>query len=156
MTAPRDWDKEMAEIDRLMAADSKSVAPAAANAPMPAMARSEAPQKRSAAPTPGAPVVRYRPVAVWALTLLGPLGAAGLAVWPYGNACGLPLAVYLVGVAAVAGASIWTMLTAWQVRRSAPMIVGMLTLLAALTLAALQVLPRVGYAAVTQSWICPT
>jgi hypothetical protein len=91
---------------------------------------------------------------VWLVALLGPIGAAGLAIWPYPKACGLALGVYLVGVLAVWGASVWAMRTAWAAQRAAAMILGVLALIASLSLAALEVLPRVGYARTSLTWTC--
>jgi hypothetical protein len=62
--------------------------------------------------------------------------------------------VYLVGVAAVAGAAIMTMRTAWLHRRGLAMAVGIMTLIASLALAAAQVLPRTGYARTALTWTC--
>lgn len=88
------------------------------------------------------------------MALLGVLGAAALAMWPYDKACNLPLGIYLVGVLAVFGAAVWTMRLGWASRRGAVLIIGMATMLAALTLAAMEVLPRTGYAKVAATWTC--
>lgn len=157
MTDSRDWDKQMAEIDRLMAKSGPPAAPPLPGAPA-------SPQAPPSAPRRGAPstVVSAGPAALtrggllglWALSLMGPLGAASLAIWPYAKGCGTMLAVYLVGVAAVAGAGIWAMRAGWVARRGLPHLLGLATLLAALGLAALEILPRVGYAATALTWGC--
>ena len=160
MTGPRDWDKDLAEIDKMMGAPTPKGAGAAEPrpsgrgdlVPSPAPGQSPAPQ---ATRQQGAPA-RVRPVTLWLVTLLGPLGAAGLAIWPYQKACGLPLGVYLVGALAVWGASIWGMRTAWAAQRAAAMVIGVITLIASLTLVALEVLPRVGYARTSLTWTCST
>jgi hypothetical protein len=157
MADSRDWDKQMAEIDRLMA---KSGPPATSPPPgapanpqaAPAAPRREAPS-RVASSGPAA-MTRGGLLGLWALALMGPLGAASLAIWPYAKGCGTMLAVYLVGVAAVAGAGIWTMRAGWVARRGLPHLLGLATLLAALGLAALEILPRVGYAAIALTWGC--
>lgn len=160
MTGPRDWDKELAEIDRLMAKDAgKAPAPEGQPAAVPARAGGAAPASRqaAAAPVPARPAGgRREALGLWLLALLGPLGAAALAVWPYPKGCGTMLAVYLVGVAAVAGAGIWTMRAAWLARRGRAHVFGLATLLAALVLAALEILPRIGYAATALAWGCTT
>lgn len=160
MTGPRDWDKELAEIDRLMAKDAgKAPAPAERPAALPARSGTEAAPARPGAGTPAAarPATgRREVVGLWLLALLGPLGAGALAVWPYPKGCGTMLAVYLVGVAAVAGAGIWTMRAAWLARRGRAHVLGLATLLAALVLAALELLPRIGYAATALTWGCTT
>lgn len=160
MTGPRDWDKELAEIDKLMGAPAPKAGPPPSQMPVRgtrdaepvAPARGSAPEGRVAGPASRVP----RPATVWLVTLLGPIGAAGLMVWPYPNACGLSLGVYLVGVLAVWGASIWAMRTAWAAQRAVAMIIGVITLIASLTLVALEVLPRVGYARDSLTWTCST
>lgn len=162
MTGPRDWDKELAEIDKLMAPQGAEPRPPAlsraegsgrgdlvpaASAKDPA--RSEDPRRLTA-------VARPRSATVWLVTLLGPIGAAGLLIWPYPKACGLSLGVYLVGLLAVWGASIWAMRTAWAAQRAVAMIIGVVTLVASLMLVALEVLPRVGYARDSLTWTCST
>jgi hypothetical protein len=153
MTGPRDWDKELAEIDKLMAPQGAEPRPSGrgdlvAKPAATPTGRDDTPRRLTAA--------ARRPLAVWLITLLGPVGAAGLAVWPYPKACGLPLGVYLVGLLAVWGASIWGMRTAWAAQRAAAMVIGVLTLIASLTLVALEVLPRVGYARTSLTWTCST
>ncbi|MEO8479713.1 MAG: hypothetical protein ABI542_08775 [Gemmatimonadota bacterium] len=159
MADDRDWDREMAKIDRLIGKDAP--APAASSPPSRLPSGSNAATApRASERKPGAPVA-HGPVAgsgfrVWLTTLLGPLGVTGLMMWPYGTTCGTWLWVYLVGVLAVFGAALMTMRAAWQHRRSVAMAVGVLTLIAALGLAAMIVLPRIGYAAVSLTWTCST
>lgn len=161
MSEPRDWDKELAEIDRLMGVDSGAKNPSPTPAPTPsALPRGgDSPQPaRSGSATPASPPGRPTrgAAATWLVALLGPLGAVALAIWPYPKACGTGLLLYLVGVLAVFGASIWTMRLAWTGRRAAAMVVGIVTLVAALALAALEVSPRVGYARTSLTWTCTT
>ena len=167
MADERDWEKEMAEIDRLLAKESgkppagspETAAPArpadSARAPVPTPPLS--PPARPPQPQPAAPVAtRGERLRMWSIALLGPLGAAALAVWPYDTGCGPMLWVYLVGTLAVFGAGIWSMRLAWRLRRGPVLIVGTLTLIASLVLAATQVLPRTGYAARQLYWTCST
>lgn len=156
MADQRDWDKELAEIDRLMAKDAGKPAPSGqeqAAGPPAVRPPAGAPPSRPAA---AAPPAGRRGLAVWLITLLGPIGAAALTIWPYPKACGLMLSVYLVGVLGVVAAAIWAMHTAWVSRRGLAMIVAVATLLAGLMLAAAEVLPRTGYAAQALTWTCST
>ncbi len=158
MADQNDWDKQMAEIDRLMAKEAKAGPPAPAPAP------AAPPTTGAATPRAPAPTTRLAPPVVsrgsllglWLMALLGLLGTGALAVWPYAKGCGTMLGVYLVGVAAVAGAGIWTMRSAWVARRGLLHLLGLATLLAALGLAALEILPRIGYAATALTWACTT
>lgn len=153
MTDPRNWDKELADIDKLMAADR---APAAASVPAKAGEGAGRPAPTRAA-APGGAVTRPRDtLGIWLRALLGILGAAALAYWPYNKGCGSMLYLYLGGVAAVTGIGGYTMRYAWTHRRGVAHIVGLLVLLAGLFLAALEILPRTGYAAVTRTWTCPS
>lgn len=157
MADSRDWDKEMAEIDRLMAKEVKS--PSGTPSPT-TSAASAAPVARrdpgQVEPKAAAPLSRMSALGLWSMALLGSLGAGALVVWPYANGCGTMLAVYLVGVAAVGGAGIWTMRSAWLARRGIPHLLGLVILLAALGLATLEILPRIGYAATALTWGCTT
>lgn len=157
MTGPRDWDKEMAEIDRLMASD-KAPPPAAPAAGGP-VARRDAgtapPPARSAGGGGGGGIATRKEAAgVWAIALLGATGAASLLAWPYDRSCGGWLYAYLVGAGAIALAGLWAMRAAWRHRRGRAHIVGLLTLLAALGYLAAEILPRTGYAKVSRTWIC--
>ncbi len=162
MADQRDWDKELAKIDRLMAKDGGTARPAPGPAEAGAVPARQGGAEQSAAPAPKRQPAE-RPAtggrggfAVWLITLLGPIGVAALTVWPYPRDCGFMLWVYLVGVAGVLAAAIWGMRNAWQSRRGLPMAIGIVTLLAALVLVAAEVLPRIGYAAHSLTWTCST
>lgn len=155
MADDHDWDREMAKIDRLMGKDAPPAAPgSAANLPA-AQNAARAPERKVSAQVAHAPVAGGA-LRVWLTALLGPVGIAALVMWPYGTTCGTWLWVYLLGVLAVFGAALMTMRTAWHHRRPLAMAVGVLTLVAALGLAAMIVLPRIGYAAVSLTWTCST
>ena len=157
MTAPRDWDKEMAEIDRLLA---KGGAPASPPASPPAVT----PARRADAPAPaakastaaGVPQTRGRHIAaVWFRALLGVAAAGALPFWPYGKACGTMLYLYLGATLAVIVVGIWTMRHAWTHRRGVAHVAGLLVLLAGLAFAAAEILQRTSLAAGRLSWTCP-
>ena len=154
MTGPRDWDKEMAEIDKMIAADKAP--PTGQPAPAQLPARTSAPAAAHA-PRTGPPAAVTRPrdaLGVWLKAILGALGLGALMMWPYGTTCGTPLYAYLAGAAAVAGAGIWTMRSAWVHRRGLAHVVGTIILLGGLAIAASEILPRAGYTAVAKTWTC--
>jgi hypothetical protein len=160
MADDRDWDRELAKIDKLMGADPPPAAPPVVRRGDPGLAAPAAPatpaaSRSAAAPSPVGPTPRSA-LRVWAWTLLGPLGVMGLWLWPYTRGCGLMLGVYLVGVAAVLGAALVTLRSAWLHRRGVALTIGIVTLVAALALATAEVLPRVGYAAHALQWSCTT
>ena len=142
MTEPRDWDKEMAEIDKIIAS-GKAPPPAPAPQALPAVA-------------PGPVQTRGRDkVGVWFRTLLGAAGAAALPFWPYGKTCGMMLYLYMLGTLGVIAAGIWAMRGAWTHRRGVAHIGGLLVLLAGLGFAAIAIIHRTGFAAGRLGWICP-
>lgn len=154
MTGPRDWDKEMADIDRLLAAE-KSAPPSAAPQPAAMVKGGGAPVAPTFRPTVAATTSRPRDaIGVWLKMLLGALGGAALLTWPYGKSCGTPLYLYLLGVTAVGAAGVWAMRGAWTHRRGWAHVAGLLVFLLGCGLAAAEILPRIGYAAPALTWTC--
>lgn len=148
----RDWDKELAKIDAEM---SKS-----ANRPA-------APPRPGAAPmtgSPSAPVVGLPGGApttnfgVYARLTLAVAVGIGIIFWPYANRCGLGLAGYLGAVAAVIIAGGWSAVWTFRHRAGRAHTLALLLVLWGLILAALDVLPRMGYAKPTlehpAAWSC--
>ena len=92
----RDWDKEMAKIDKQLAQlpdDPAAIAPAASGrsaSPGPA-AGGRAVPGGAAAPTAG----RFSRVMLWARVLVAVALAALALLWPYPAVCGSGLANYL-------------------------------------------------------------
>jgi hypothetical protein len=93
-------------------------------------------------------------VGVWFKVLLAAAGAVALAMWPYAKSCGTGLYLYLALLTVIAVAALWAVYATWRHRRAAAHVIGLVVLLGALVLAALQILPRVGYAAHALSWTC--
>jgi hypothetical protein len=154
MTEPRDWDKEMAEIDKIIAS-GKAPPPAPATQALPAGASPPRPSS-PAASSPGPIQTRGRDkVGVWFRTLLGAAGAAALPFWPYGKTCGIMLYLYMLGTLGVIAAGIWAMRGAWIHRRGVAHAGGLLVLLAGLGFAAIEIMHRTGFAAGRLGWICP-
>jgi len=140
---PRDWDKELAEIDKIVARGGT-----AGPAPVPA-ARGRG----------GAPVAaggRFSGFTTWLRVGLGLVLAVAMTQWPYPSACGFNLLVYLGAIATVSVAGLWSAVTSWQRRLGAAHVLSLLVLLWGLTLAARELLPRVGYAAEARTWTCDT
>lgn len=70
----------------------------------------------------------------------------GMFSWPYDVSCGASLFGYMAAVSTVLVGGFWTSLTTWRHHMARSHIVALLVVLCGLTLAAAQVLPRVGYA----------
>jgi hypothetical protein len=149
---PRDWDKEMAEIDKMLAA-----APAPPpTPPVPAGKAARAP----AAPPAGSAQARaggpgkYAPLFTWVRLTLGLLLGAAMTQWPYTHGCGLPLFGYLGGVLAVLVAALWSTVSSWRTRSGFAHALSLGLFVWGGFLAAREVLPRIGYAKQTAEWTC--
>jgi hypothetical protein len=143
---PRDWDREMAEIDKVIAKGG-----AAGPAPVPAARAAGAAPAQGGA---GLAVSRKQSLTTWIRALLGIVLVGGILQWPYAHGCGLGLVLYLGASGTVVVAGLWTMIVSWRRRQGWAHTVGVLTLLAGLGLVALAVLPRLGYAKVALPWLC--
>ena len=150
MTAPRDWDKELAEIDKLMAQPQAQV-PAKAGAPPPAPAR----QGGASAPAPAAPVASRKAIfATWLKVLLAAVAAGAMTQWPYAHACGLGLFLYLGASGVIALSGVTGAISSWKRRIGLAHVVSLAVMLWGLGLAAAVVLPRIGYAKEAATWFC--
>ena len=81
------------------------------------------------------------------LVLVGALGVA-LAFWPYENTCGSGLFGFLAAELVIIAGGLWVAVTTWRARLPRMHILSLLIALAGLVLVAIEILPRVGYAAV--------
>lgn len=153
MTGPRDWDKEMAEIDKLLA---KGTAPAAPSAPALPVRPGEPRPTASLAKSATGIVTRGHHIAgVWVQALLGVAAAAALPFWPYAKSCGTMLYLYLLSTFAVIVVGIWTMRNAWTHRRGVAHIAGLLVMLAGLAFATVEIIQRTNVVGVRLLWACP-
>jgi len=138
VTGPRDWDKELAAIDRVIERAPAGPAGTPAAAPRDA----------------GAPVARGAARRVWVRLVPVLALAAALPFWPYARACGIGLALYLGAVATLLGAGAWAAASAWRHRRPVAHVLALGAIAWGGVLAAQEALPRVGYARVTAVWTC--
>ena len=136
---PRDWDKELAAIDKAMA---RGPAPAA-GAPVAT--------KGSAAP---AAVPKRAAVATWLRVLLGLTLAGAMTQWPYPHQCGVELYFYLAAAFTVIVAGVWSGISSWYRRLGWAHTLSLLVVLWGIFLASREVLPRVGYAKHLAYWVC--
>jgi hypothetical protein len=141
---PRDWDKELANIDRVLAKQSSSPAPVAPG--------------RAASPPPVAPPptgARGRSVALtWFWVVLGLALAIALPIWPYEKSCGLRLMFFLGAIAITTVAGVVAALASWAHRRGFAHVLSLLIVGWAGVLAAREILPRIGYAKQSSTWVC--
>lgn len=148
---PRDWDKELAEIDKIIA---KQPAPVAGKPlPVPAGAPGAAPAPRSSAAAP--PARGRAALSGWVRVLLGVAAAAGVAfAWPYAHRCGLPLYGYLAAGIGVLLAGIWGAVTSWKRRLPVAHFVALLVTLTGMLLVARVLLDRTSYPKLPATWSC--
>jgi hypothetical protein len=135
---PRDWDRELADIDRVI---DKGPGPVGTPARLPA---------------PGSPpVVRGSVARTWFWVVLALLLAVALPIWPYGKACGLQFFFYLGAATLALLAGVAGALSSWAARRGLAHVLSLTVVVWAGAMVASEVLPRVGYAAQSKTWLCP-
>jgi len=146
----KDWDKEMKEVDKLLA-KLPAADPYLGSAPT---------VRRPAAHAPvvapgGAPTRAHEKVGTWLRVGLGVLLALGMAGWPYSHQCGLRLIFYMIGVATVVVAGVWSAISSWKRRLGLAHVLSLAVTLWGLALTADIFLPRMGYTTPAGIWLCP-
>lgn len=131
-----DWDAKMKQIDKQLESMSDSALIPAASAGAPAAVRAEVAVERATTKTWGA---------FLRLALATSLGV-GILFWPYPARCGVGLAAYLVAIGAVTIGGLWSSVWTWRHRTSRAHTLSLLLVLWGLVLAAVEVMPRTGYA----------
>lgn len=133
---PRNWDKELAEVD-------KAIARQPATAPAGGVGKSAIqPQRRFVALT-------------WFWTALALILAVALPLWPNDKSCGARLVFYLgaAGIALLMG--VLGALSSWSYRQGLAHLLSLLALVWAGIMGAREILPRAGYARQALHWACP-
>ena len=146
---PRDWDREMAEIDKVIAREGTPAAPA------PVPAGRAAARVPATAPAAMPVVTRKARAAGWLRVLLAVAVAVAIPFWPYLNACGLGLALYAGAVTFLILIALWAAAGTWSRRLGFAHFLSLAVLLWGLGLAASIILPRIGYAVPAAAWMCP-
>ena len=152
MAENRNWDKELAAIDKqLESVSDAQLFPEkkGVSKPLAVPAGSAA---AAGAAAPSAATVRSWP-AILRLSLAVMLGV-GIMFWPYANRCGVGLAGYLFAVAAVIGGGVWSAVWTWRHRTGRAHSLSILLIAWGLILAGAEVLPRIGYAKSVLTWSC--
>lgn len=149
---PRDWDKEMAEIDKLIAKQPASAPSGQGSVARGGPAALPAPQ-RAAAP----PAARGGREALftWVKVLLG-VGVAtavGFA-WPYAHVCGVPLYGYLAAAGGVVLVGLWGVVASWRSRMTLAHTLALLATLAGAVLVGKVLLDRTDYPKQPATWSC--
>lgn len=135
---PRNWDKEMADIDK-----------AIARQPAPVPAPGGGPAK------PVTPPSRRFVALTWFWTSLALVLAVALPLWPNDKSCGLPLVFYIGAAALALLMGVLGALSSWSYRRGLAHLLSLLVIVWAGVMAAREILPRAGYAREEKQWTCP-
>jgi hypothetical protein len=148
---PRNWDKELSDIDRVIEKQGAGAAPHPGSPALPPAAGSPA---RVAVPV--SPTEAKRSAAItWFWTVLAVVLAAALPLWPYGKECGLQLFFYLGAATLALLAGIAGAVSAWATRSGLAQVLSLLVVLWSGAMGAREALPRTGYAAQAKTWLCP-
>ena len=147
---PRDWDKELAQIDKLIAGSGQASPPAAAG-PGPAPAAPRRAPAPASAPAAGG---RGSGLFTWVRLLLGLAVGIGITQWPYERGCGVLLFGYLAAVGGVIVAGLWSAVSSWRTRSRVAHVLSVALVFWGAVLGAREVLPRVGYAKTSATWLC--
>ena len=149
----RDWDREMREVDKLLAklpdADP-TLGRGAATVP-----RAHAAPGTHGTPSAETPAGARARLTTWIRVGLGLMLGVGMLVWPYSHVCGLKLIFYMIGAGTVTVAGVWSGMSSWRRRMGLAHLLSLGLVLWGLVLAASVVLPRAGYANQTAVWFCP-
>ncbi len=144
----KDWEKELAKIDKQLESVSDEALFPTKGASTPA-ARAKNVEKQRSTGTLGT---------VLRLLLSVALGVA-MVFWPYPVTCGAGLFYYLAAVGVLLAAGTWSAVWSWRHRSARAHTLSLLILVWGGVLGAIEVLPRVGYAKPTDAhpaqWLCP-
>jgi len=145
---PRDWDKEMAEIDKAIAKSTGGSGQGSVARGTPAAL--PAPQR-------AAPVATTRTgiLATWVKALLGVGVAAAMAfAWPYAHVCGIPLYGYLAAAAGVVLVGLWGVVASWKRRMALAHTLSLLATLTGAVLVGKVLLDHSSYPKQPATWRC--
>jgi len=151
----RDWDREMREVDKLLA--KLPDAEPTLGRGVPTVPISPRP---SVGGVPGGGLQHPGPargrawLTTWLRVGLGLVLGVGMLVWPYSHACGLKLVFYLIGATTVTIAGIWSALTSWRRRLGIAHSLSIILIIWGLGLAGRQLLPRL-YGTTPAPFLCP-
>ena len=140
---PRDWDKELAEVDKLLA-KLPNADPTLGRGALAARAAQPAVAARSGGG-----------FSAWLWSGLAVALAVGMALWPYPHACGLQLIYYAGGVVMLVVAGIWGAVASWMRRSAVGHLLSLASVVWGFALVTAIVLPRIGYAKQPATWTCP-
>ena len=157
MTGTRDWDKELAKVDRQIGSMSDADLLAASQAQRPTEKDASAGAIRAATAPARAGNVPGK-WGVYARVGMALVLGVGLLFWPYDTRCGLGLFGYLLAAFMTSVTGVWGGIFSWKVRMPAMHTMSIALFLWGGIMGAIEVLPRVGYALANDAhpalWLC--
>ena len=152
----RDWDREMREVDKLLAKLPEAESTPGRGVPtVPVSPRASVGGVAGASGSPAVGPARGRAwLTTWLRVGLGVVLGIGMLLWPYTHACGLKLVFYLVGATTVTIAGVWSALTSWKRRLGIAHTLSIILIIWGLGLAGRQLLPRL-YGKTPAPFLCP-
>ncbi|MGH7673098.1 MAG: hypothetical protein ACREMC_09360 [Gemmatimonadales bacterium] len=152
----RDWERELAEVDKLLAKLPEADPTLGRGVPtVPKTPRAGGPAGGAAPPPPAGPAGARERATTWLRVGLGLLLGIGMLAWPYSHVCGAKLLFYGIGVTTLVVAGVWSALWSWKRHVGLAHGLSLGVVLLGLVLAAGIVLPRVGYVGQEAIWFCP-
>lgn len=145
----RNWEAELAKIDKQLASVSDDQLRASAAAPVATQgAKGAAPKAISAGAASAAPVsgTTLKPWTSWAKVLIAVGAAAGMMWWPWIARCGPPVWGFTLAAGGVSALGVWSAIGTWRHRLGWAHVASLLVVGWGVVLGAREVLPRVGYA----------
>lgn len=158
----RNWEQELAKIDKQLASVSdeqllaQSAQPAPTRGPVAAPSAKSAPAKPSSFSAPT--TTSGRSWIAWVQLVVAISAGVGLWFWPWGTRCGLNAMTFTAATGGVTLLGLWSAVGSWRHRQGAAHILSFAVMIWGLVLGAREVLPRMGYAIPTVErpggWSC--
>lgn len=150
----RDWDREMREVDKLLAKLPEAEPTLGRGVPTVPVSPRPSVGGAPGVVHPAGPARGRAWVTTWMRVGLGLALGVGMLLWPYTHACGWRLGVYLVGATVVSVAGVWSALTSWKRRLGTAHTLSIVLIVWGLALAGRQILPRI-YDKTPAPFLCP-
>lgn len=146
----RNWEAELAKIDKQLASVSDDQLRATAAAPVATQGGRSAPAAKAIGAGPAAAAstggTTLKPWTTWAKVLIAVGAAAGMMWWPWIARCGPPVWGFTLAAGGVSALGVWSAIGTWRHRLGWAHIASLLVIGWGVVLGAREVLPRVGYA----------
>ena len=153
----RDWEKELAKIDKQLASlPDEALMPAAPEKQAKSAAKGAAQSGRGTVSS--SERRQTTSFGVFARLALALAVGVAMAFWPYPSRCGFGLIGYLGAVGVMTAGGVWASIWTWRHRASRAHLVSLAITVWGVLLGSLEILPRIGYAYPTDkhpaAWSC--